>query len=33
MVFLIMREFRDNLIVVEPSESGWAESFMGLFLE
>ncbi len=31
MAFLIMKEFRDNPCVVEPSESGWAELFMGVF--
>jgi hypothetical protein len=32
MAFLTMRVSCDNRIAVEPSESGWAELFMGAFL-
>jgi hypothetical protein len=32
ITFLIMRVSCDNQIEVEPSESGWAELFMGAFL-
>jgi len=31
ITFLIMRVSCDNQIEVEPSESGWAELFMGVF--